>query len=90
MLRQKHNGSISELGKQIDNLKSEKERNAVALEMEKVQNQMTNDQNERSGLEKQGKGIQQLIYDSQGRLDELQRALQEADGSKRKLAVKKV
>ena len=58
MLRQTHNGSISELGKQIDNLKSEKDRNAVALEIEKVQNQMTNDQNERSSLEKQGKSIQ--------------------------------
>ena len=92
MLRQKHNGSISELGEQIDNLnklkaKSEKERNAVALELEEVQNEMANDQNERSGLEKQGKSIQQLIYDSQGRLDELQRSLHEADGSKRKLAV---
>ena len=31
--------------------------------------------------------MQQLIYDSQGRLDELQRSLHEADGSKRKLAV---
>ena len=50
---------------------------------------MANDQSERSGLEKQGKSIQKLIYDSQGRLDELQRALQEADGSKRKLAVEK-
>merc|ERR1711970_1525803 len=92
MLRQKHNGSISELGEQIDNLnklkaKAEKERNAVALELEEIQNQMGNDQNERLSMEKQGKTIQQLIYDSQGRLDDLQRALHEADGSKRKLAV---
>merc|ERR1719500_412019 len=92
MLRQKHNGSISELGEQIDNLnklkaKAEKERNAVALELEEIQNQMGNDQNERSSLEKQGKSVQQLIYDCQGRLDDLQRALHEADGSKRKLAV---
>merc|ERR1719376_1109507 len=90
MLRQKHNGSISELGEQIDNLnklKAKKERNAVALELEEIQNQMGNDQNERSSMEKQGKTIQQLIYDCQGRLDDLQRALHEADGSKRKLAV---
>merc|ERR1711970_1304229 len=92
MLRQKHNGSISELGEQIDNLnklkaKAEKERNAVALELEEIQNQMGNDQNERLSMEKQGKTIQQLIYDSQGRLEELQRALHEADGSKRKLTV---
>merc|ERR1712079_442880 len=92
MLRQKHNASISELGEQIDNLnklkaKSEKERNAVAQELEEVQNQYQNDQNERQGLEKQGKMIQQQIYDSQARLEDLQRALHEADGSKRKIAV---
>merc|ERR1711963_308258 len=40
-----------------------------------------------SSLEKQGKMIQQQIYDSQARLEELQRALHEADGSKRKIAV---
>merc|ERR1711970_1274267 len=92
MLRQKHNGSISAMGEQIDNLnklkaKAEKERNAVALELEEVQNQMANAQNERQGLEKQGKMIQQQIYDSQARLEELQRALHEADGSKRKITV---
>merc|ERR1712013_848572 len=92
MLRQKHNGSISAMGEQIDTLnklkaKAEKERNAVALELEEVQNQMANAQNERQGLEKQGKMIQQQIYDSQARLEELQRALHEADGSKRKITV---
>merc|ERR1712168_1510177 len=71
MLRQKHNSSISEMGEQIDQLnklkaKVEKERNAVALELEEAQNQFTQDQNDRSGLEKQGKMIQQQIYDNQG------------------------
>merc|ERR1711970_1698816 len=92
MLRQKHNGSISELGEQIDNLnklkaKSEKERNAVAMELEEVQNQMANEQNERAAVEKQGKITQQQIYDAQARLEELQRSLHEADGSKRKITV---
>merc|ERR1712127_435470 len=92
MLRQKHNSSISEMGEQIDQLnkmkaKVEKERNSVALELEENQNQLANDQNERMSLEKQGKIIQQQIYDAQGRLEELQRALHEADGSKRKLTV---
>merc|ERR1719378_1804880 len=92
MLRQKHNSSISELGDQIDSLnklkaKAEKERNAIALQLEEVQNQLTNDQNEKVSLEKHGKMIQQQIYDSQARLEELQRALHEADGSKRKITV---
>merc|ERR1712088_1128397 len=92
MLRQKHNASISEMGEQIDQLnkmkaKVEKERNAVALELEESQQQLGNDQNEKMALEKQGKMIQQQIYDAQGRLEELQRALHEADGSKRKITV---
>ena len=92
MLRQKHNTSITELGEQIDNLnkmkaKVEKERNAIALELEDIQNQLINDQNERFALEKQGKVIQAQIYDNQARQDEISRSLHEADGSKRKLAV---
>merc|ERR1719436_1599727 len=52
MLRQKHNGSIASMGEQIDTLnklkaKTEKERNAVALELEEAQQQLGNDQNER-------------------------------------------
>merc|ERR1712079_23545 len=92
MLRQKHNSSISEMGDQIDTLnkmkaKAEKERNGVALELEEAQNQMAAEQNERQNLEKQGKIIQQQIYDAQGRLEELQRSLHEADGQKRKITV---
>ena len=88
-LRQKHNSTIAELGEQIDTMnkakaKVEKERNAVALELDETQQQLGTDQNEKLTLEKQGKMIQQQIYDAQGRLEELQRALHEADGSKRK------
>merc|ERR1711936_49586 len=92
MLRQKHNGSIAEMGEQIDTLnkakaKTEKDRDAVALELEESQQELNNDQNEKMALEKHGKLIQQQIYDAQGRLEELQRALHEADGSKRKITV---
>ena len=79
MLRQKHNGSIAEMGEQIDTLnkakaKTEKERNGVALELEEAQNQRGNEQNERQTLKKQGKVTQQQICDAQGRLEELQRS----------------
>merc|ERR1719334_2385457 len=92
MLRQKHNSTIAELGEQIDTMnktkaKVEKERNAVALELDETQQQLATDQNEKLTLEKQGKMIQQQMYDAQGRLEELQRALHEADGSKRKITV---
>ena len=92
MLRQKHNSSITELGDQIDSLnklkaKAEKERNAIALELEDMQNQFVNEQNERFGLEKAGKVIQAQIYDNQARQDDISRSLHEAGGAKRKLAV---
>merc|ERR1711973_992963 len=67
--------------------KTEKERNGVALELEETQQNLANDQNEKMALEKHGKLIQQQMYDAQGRLEELQRALHEADGSKRKITV---
>ena len=68
MFRQKHNSSISELGDQIDNLnklkaKTEKERNGIALELEDMQNMMTNDQNERMALEKQ---VNNIVYSAVG------------------------
>jgi len=92
MLRQKHNSAISEMGEQIDQLnkmkaKVEKERNAVSLELEEAQAILGTEQGEKSSLEKHGKMIQQNIFDNQARLEELQRALHEADGQKRKLTV---
>merc|ERR1712106_860759 len=69
------------------NTRREEELAKLKIELEEAQNQMANDQNERQSLEKQGKMIQQQIYDAQGRLEELQRALHEADGSNRKITV---
>ena len=65
--------------------RKEKERNGVALELEEIQQQLGNDQNKKMALEKQGKMIQQQIYDAQGRQEEPQRTLHEADGGKRKI-----
>merc|ERR1712088_141852 len=91
-LRAKHNSNIAEMGDQIDSLnkqkaKVEKERNAVAQELEEATHILQGDQAEKSTLEKNGKLISASINDSQIRLEELQRALHEADGAKRKLMV---
>merc|ERR1712165_22779 len=91
-LRTKHNSNIAEMGDQIDSLnkqkaKVEKERNAVAQELEEATHVLQGDQAEKSTLEKNGKLISASINDSQIRLEELQRALHEADGAKRKLMV---
>jgi myosin heavy chain 6/7 len=91
-LRQKHNTTIAEMGDQIDQLnkqkaKVEKERNSIAGEMEETSRVLQSDQAEKTVLEKNGKMISSQINDMQVRVEEMQRALHEADGSKRKLMV---
>merc|ERR1712038_1395868 len=63
------------------------ERNAIAGEMEETSRVLQSDQAEKGTLEKNGKLISASINDSQIRQEELQRALHEADGAKRKLMV---
>jgi chromosome segregation ATPase len=65
----------------------EKERNSVAQELEENQIQLQQDQVDKSSLEKNGKMVAHGIGDMKSRLDEIQRALHEADGAKRKLVV---
>ena len=69
------------------NFRVEKERNAVAQELEEATHVLQGDQAEKSTQEKNGKMINASINDAQIRLEELQRALHEADGAKRKLMV---
>ena len=65
----------------------EKERNAIAAEMDEASQLLQTDQAEKGTLEKNGKLINTQINDMQIRVEEMQRALHEADGSKRKLIV---
>ena len=65
----------------------EKERNGIAQEMEEASQVLQTDQAEKAVLEKNGKLINTQINDMQVRLEEMQRSLHEADGSKRKLMV---
>ena len=55
--------------------------------MEEASQVLMSDQQEKTILEKNGKLINASINDMQLRLEEMQRALHEADGSKRKLLV---
>jgi len=65
----------------------EKERNSVAQEMEEANQVLQTHMAEKNILEKNGKLINANINDMQVRVEEMQRALHEADGSKRKLMV---
>merc|ERR1712112_133905 len=70
-LRMKHNNTMSDLGEQIDSL------NANKVKSEKG----------KSELDKQGKLLQAAIVDSNTRLDEMARALNEAESTKKRLQV---
>merc|ERR1712117_800566 len=70
-LRMKHNNTMSDLGEQIDSL------NANKVKSEK----------DKAGLDKQGKLLQAAIVDSNTRLDEMARALNEAESTKKRLQV---
>ena len=59
----------------------------MAQELEEATHILQGDQAEKTSLEKNGKLINASINDAQIRLEELQRALHEADGAKRKLMV---
>ena len=55
--------------------------------MEENQVLLQQDHADKATMEKNGKMVNNQIHDMQGRLEDIQRALHEADGSKRKLMV---
>ena len=65
----------------------EKERNSISQELDENQALLQQDQAEKANVEKNGKMINNQISDMSMRMEDIQRALHEADGSKRKLMV---
>merc|ERR1712066_150443 len=91
-LRQKHNSAMGDLGDQIDQLNKMKAR----IEMEKgnmerdlmeTRTSLDESMRERAMHERNGKLTQGLIVEAHQKLDELARALNEADSSRKKLQV---
>ena len=91
-LRQKHNASMADLGDQIDQLNKMKAR----IEMEKgnmerdlmeTRTALDDSLRERANLEKSSKLNQSQIVDFNQKIDELARALNESDSSRKKLSV---
>merc|ERR1712033_135152 len=70
-LRMKHNNTMADLGEQIDSLSANK----------------TKSEKGKADLDKTGKLIQGNIVDANTRLDEMARALNEAESSKKRLQV---
>merc|ERR1711937_312179 len=91
-LRQKHNNGMSELGEQIDSInknkaKSEKDKAGMERDLAEARTGLEEAMRDRANMEKNCKMTQGMIVESNQKLDELARALNEADSTKKKLQV---
>merc|ERR1712055_630151 len=83
-LRMKHNNTMGDLGEQIDNLnsnkvKSEKDKAGLELDLRDARLDLEDAVKGKAELDKTGKLLQGSIVDSNSRLDEMARALNEAE-----------
>ena len=91
-LRSKHNNTMAEMGEQIDSLnkmkaKSEKDKAGMERDLQEARGGLDESMRDRANIEKNCKLTQGLIVESHTKLDELARALNEADSTKKKLQV---
>ena len=91
-LRQKHNNTMSEMGEQIDALnktkaKAEKDKANMERDLGEARSGLDEAMRDRANMEKNCKMTQGLIVESNTKMDELARALNEADSTKKKLQV---
>ena len=91
-LRQKHNNNMAEMGEQIDSLnkmkaKSEKDKANMERDLQEIRGSLEEAMRDRANHERNGKLTQNLIVEANQKLDEMARALNEADSSRKKLQV---
>merc|ERR1719443_2839130 len=91
-MRSKHNNTMAEMGENIDTInknkaKSEKDKAGMERDLAEAKTGLEEAIRERSNMEKNCKMTQGLIVESNQKLDELARALNEADSTKKKLQV---
>ena len=92
MLRQKHNKSMSDMGEQIDTMNkmkatSEKDKANMERDLQEARTTLDESMRDRAALERTGKLTHGLIIEASQKLDEMARALNEADSSRKKLQV---
>ena len=90
VLRQKHNSNMAEMGEQIDTLnkmkaKAERDKSDMERDLEESRVALNDAMMECANLERNGKQTQGLIVESNQKLDELARVLNEADSTKKKI-----
>merc|ERR1711881_527633 len=91
-LRQKHNNNMSEMGEQIDGLnkmkaKAEKDKSGMERDLQEARAALDEGMRDRANHERNGKLTAALIVESNVKLDDMARALNEADSSRKKLQV---
>merc|ERR1711863_251874 len=91
-LRQKHNNNMAEMGEQIDSLnkmkgKADKDKAGMERDLQECRAGLDEAMRDRANHERNGKLTQGLIVEANQKLDEMARALNEADSSKKKLSV---
>merc|ERR1712079_120195 len=91
-LRQKHNNNMAEMGEQIEGLnkmkaKAEKDKAGMERDLQEVRAGLDESMRDRANHERNGKLTGALIVEANTKLDDLARALNEADSSRKKLQV---
>merc|ERR1712126_773062 len=91
-LRQKHNNNMSEMGEQIDSLnkmkaKADKDKAGMERDLQEARAGLDESMRDRANHERNGKLTGGLIVEANQKLDEMARALNEADSSRKKLQV---
>merc|ERR1712241_565104 len=91
-LRQKHNNNMTEMGEQIDNLnkmksKAEKDKGGMDRDLQEARGTLDEAMRDKATHDRNGKLTAALIVEANQKLDDMARALNEADSSKKKLQV---
>merc|ERR1719345_398534 len=86
-LRQKHNNNMSEMGEQIDGLNKMKAKAGMERDLQEARAALDEGMRDRANHERNGKLTGGLIVEANQKLDEMARALNEADSSRKKLQV---
>merc|ERR1712112_494243 len=94
-LRMKHNNNMGELGEQIDSLnsnkmKAEKDKAGMERDLQEARGNLEDAMRGKAEMDKNGKLLQGSIVDAHTKLDELARALNEADSQRKRLEVEKL
>merc|ERR1711892_890301 len=91
-LRQKHNNTMADMGDQVDTAnknkaKSEKDKAGMDRDLQETRGGLEEAMRDKANVDKDVKLAQGMVVESNNKIDELARAMNEADSNKKKLFV---